>query len=34
MIHAICSHGHGHKMCSDVAPEQEMEKVLFRLPMS
>lgn len=27
MIHAICSHGWG--LCSDVAPEHEMEKVLF-----
>lgn len=27
MIHAICSHG--HKICTDVAPEHEMEKVLF-----
>lgn len=27
MIHAICSHG--HKICTDVAPEREMEKVLF-----
>ena len=27
MIHAICSHG--HKICTDVAPEKEMEKVLF-----
>ena len=27
MVHAICSHG--HKICTDVAPEKEMEKVLF-----
>ena len=27
LIHAICSHGFG--ICSDVAPEHEMEKVLF-----
>jgi predicted hydrolase (HD superfamily) len=27
LIHAVCSHGYGH--CSDVAPEHEMEKVLF-----
>lgn len=27
MIHAICSHGYG--LCCDVAPEHEMEKVLF-----
>ena len=27
MIHAIVSHGYG--LCSDVAPEREMEKVLF-----
>lgn len=27
MIHAICSHG--HKICTDVVPEHEMEKVLF-----
>ncbi len=27
MIHAICSHGYG--ICCDVAPEHEMEKVLF-----
>lgn len=27
MIHAVCSHGYG--LCSDVAPEHEMEKVLF-----
>lgn len=27
MIHAICSHG--HKICTDVVPEKEMEKVLF-----
>ncbi|MGF6376312.1 putative nucleotidyltransferase with HDIG domain [Clostridiales Family XIII bacterium PM5-7] len=27
MIHAIVSHGYGH--CTDVAPEHEMEKVLF-----
>lgn len=27
MIHAICSHGWG--LCSDIAPEHEMEKVLF-----
>lgn len=27
MIHVICSHG--HKICTDVAPEHEMEKVLF-----
>ena len=27
MIHAICSHGYG--ICCDIAPELEMEKVLF-----
>ena len=27
MVHAICSHG--HKICTDVAPEKEMENVLF-----
>ena len=27
MIHAVCSHGYG--LCCDVAPEHEMEKVLF-----
>ena len=27
LIHAVCSHGYG--ICSDVAPEHEMEKVLF-----
>ena len=27
MIHAVVSHGYG--LCSDVAPEHEMEKVLF-----
>lgn len=27
MIHAIVSHGYG--ICADVAPEREMEKVLF-----
>ena len=27
MIHAICSHG--HKICTDISPEKEMEKVLF-----
>ena len=27
MIHSVCSHGYG--LCSDVAPEHEMEKVLF-----
>lgn len=27
MIHAICSHGYG--ICCDVAPQEEMEKVLF-----
>ena len=27
MIHAVCSHGYG--LCSDVAPEHQMEKVLF-----
>lgn len=27
MIHAICSHGYG--ICVDIAPEHEMEKVLF-----
>lgn len=27
MIHAICSHGYG--ICSDVKPENEMEKILF-----
>jgi hypothetical protein len=26
-IHAVCSHGYG--LCSDVAPEHEMEKVIF-----
>ena len=26
-IHAVCSHGYG--LCSDVAPEHQMEKVLF-----
>lgn len=26
-IHAVCSHGYG--ICSEVAPEHEMEKVLF-----
>ena len=26
-IHAVCSHGYG--LCCDVAPEHEMEKVLF-----
>ena len=27
MIHAICSHG--HKICTEVTPEHQMEKVLF-----
>lgn len=27
LIHAVCSHGWG--LCSDVKPEEEMEKVLF-----
>lgn len=27
LIHAVCSHGYG--ICSDVKPEEEMEKVLF-----
>jgi len=27
MIHAICSHGYG--LCSNIAPEHQMEKVLF-----
>lgn len=27
LIHAVCSHGYGE--CCDVAPEHEMEKVLF-----
>ena len=27
MIHAICSHGYG--ICCDIAPEHEMEKVLY-----
>ena len=27
MIHAVCAHGYG--ICCDVAPEHEMEKVLF-----
>lgn len=27
LIHAVCSHGYG--LCSDVAPEHQMEKVLF-----
>lgn len=27
LIHAVCSHAYG--LCSDVAPEHEMEKVLF-----
>lgn len=27
MIHAICSHGWG--ICTDVAPEREMEKILY-----
>lgn len=27
LIHAVCSHGYG--ICSEVAPEHEMEKVLF-----
>lgn len=27
LIHAVCSHGYG--LCCDVAPEHEMEKVLF-----
>ncbi len=29
VIHAVVSHGYGH--CSDVAPEHEMEKVLFAI---
>ena len=28
-IHAVCSHGYG--LCSDVAPEHVMEKVLFTI---
>ena len=27
LIHAVCSHGYG--LCSDVAPEHPMEKILF-----
>lgn len=27
LVHAVCSHGYG--LCSDVAPEHEMEKVMF-----
>ena len=27
LIHAVCSHGYG--ICCDVAPEHEMEKILF-----
>ena len=27
MVHAICCHGYG--LVSDIAPEHEMEKVLF-----
>lgn len=27
LIHAVCSHGYG--LCSDIAPEHEMENVLF-----
>ena len=27
LVHAVCSHGYG--LCSDVAPEHQMEKVLF-----
>lgn len=27
LVHAVCSHGYG--LCSDVAPEHPMEKVLF-----
>ncbi len=27
LIHAVCSHGYG--ICSDIAPEHEMENVLF-----
>lgn len=27
LVHAVCAHGYG--ICSDVAPEHEMEKVLF-----
>jgi len=27
MVHAVCSHAYG--LCSDVAPEHEMEKVMF-----
>ena len=27
LVHAVCSHGYG--ICSDMKPEQEMEKVLF-----
>lgn len=29
MIHAICSHGWG--ICTDVAPEREMEKILYTI---
>lgn len=27
LVHAVCSHGYG--LCADIAPEHEMEKVLF-----
>ena len=27
LVHAVCSHGYG--ICSDIAPEHQMEKVLF-----
>lgn len=27
LVHAVCSHGYG--LCTEVAPEKEMEKVLF-----
>ena len=27
LVHAVCSHGYG--ICSDVAPEHQMEKVLY-----
>lgn len=29
LIHAVCSHGYG--VCSDVAPEHDMEKILFAI---
>lgn len=29
MIHAICSHAYG--ICSDIKPEEEMEKILFAI---